>query len=603
MNEDKVVVIKGDPTIAKKKILAAEGRKLRVAAYCRVSTLNDEQVDSFKSQVAYYTGMIASNPDWENAGIYADEGISGTQAEKRPQFLKMVAAAMNGQIDIILVKSLSRFGRNTVDNLNYVRAFREKNVAIHFEEEGIDTSKEGGEIMITILSSCAQQEVQNTSEHVKTGLKMIMSRGDLIGNAGCLGYDYDKTSKSIKVNSTEAKTIRYIFDRYIQGAGTTILARELEQMGYKTKDGGTHWFDSTILGIIKNEKYKGDLVQGKTFTVDPITKRRLRNFGEADKYCMENHHEAIVTPEVFDEANRILSQRSYCRRLPNDGTRIRLSRAYTFSTMLECGFCHSVLVRRRWCGGANGPIPIWQCVRYSKKGKENCPYSKAIPEHVIQEAFVDVYNAVVSGNSVVVDEFLSASQETIGKNDLPLQKKSNQRRLEESKEKQDKLVGLYINGTITEEAYQKQFATLSKESKKLLEEKDKIGYAEQAMAEESARIEGFKKAVTLNGKSPLKEFDPSIFETCIEKVIIGSDENKDEPDPYAMTFVFKNSFCGSVGKSSNEDSSKKSCQPVIIATLSHFWRHCLFVQSGKHERQKRIRDFLAVKAIVINEEN
>lgn len=150
--------------------------------------MNDEQVDSFKSQVAYYTGVIASNPDWENAGIYADEGISGTQAEKRPQFLKMVAAAMNGQIDIILVKSLSRFGRNTVDNLNYVRAFREKNVAIHFEEEGIDTSKEGGEIMITILSSCAQQEVQNTSEYVKTGLKMIMSRGDLIGNAGYLGY-------------------------------------------------------------------------------------------------------------------------------------------------------------------------------------------------------------------------------------------------------------------------------------------------------------------------------------------------------------------------------------------------------------------------------
>jgi DNA invertase Pin-like site-specific DNA recombinase len=280
-----------------------------VAAYCRVSTMADEQIDSFKSQVAYYTSLINSNPEWENAGIYADEGLSGTQADKRPQFLKMVAAAMNGQIDIILVKSLSRFGRNTVDNLNYIRAFKEKNVAIRFEEEGIDTSKESGEIMITILSSCAQQEVQNTSEHVKTGLKMIMSRGQLIGYNGCLGYDYDKATKSIKVNKEEAKIVRYIFSRYLQGAGTTVLARELTELGYKGKDGNPRWFDSTILGIIKNEKYKGDIVQGKTFTVDPISKRRLRNFGESDQYCIRNHHEAIVSEDDWNKAQEILKQR------------------------------------------------------------------------------------------------------------------------------------------------------------------------------------------------------------------------------------------------------------------------------------------------------
>jgi DNA invertase Pin-like site-specific DNA recombinase len=395
MSENRVVVIKGDPNIAKKKAAEQAGRKIRVAAYCRVSTMADEQIDSFKSQVAYYTSLINSNPEWENAGIYADEGLSGTQADKRPQFLKMVAAAMNGQIDIILVKSLSRFGRNTVDNLNYIRAFKEKNVAIRFEEEGIDTSKESGEIMITILSSCAQQEVQNTSEHVKTGLKMIMSRGQLIGYNGCLGYDYDKATKSIKVNKEEAKIVRYIFSRYLQGAGTTVLARELTELGYKGKDGNPRWFDSTILGIIKNEKYKGDIVQGKTFTVDPITKRRLRNFGESDQYCIRNHHEAIVSEDDWNKAQEILKQRSYCRRLPSDGTRVHLSRKYTFSTIMECGFCQGTMVRRRWCGGKNGPIPIWQCVNYSKKGKEVCPYSKGIPEFVIQGAFVDIYNAVI----------------------------------------------------------------------------------------------------------------------------------------------------------------------------------------------------------------
>lgn len=599
MNEDKVVVIKGDPNIAKKKAAQEEGRKLRVAAYCRVSTLNDEQIDSFKSQVAYYTNLINSNPDWENAGIYADEGISGTQADKRPQFLKMVSAAMNGQIDIVLVKSLSRFGRNTVDNLNYVRAFREKNVTIHFEEEGIDTSTGGGEVMITILSSCAQQEVQNTSEHVKTGLKMIMSRGQLVGYNGCLGYDYDKQTKSIKVNPEEAKVVRYIFNRYLQGAGTTILARELEELGYKTKDGSTRWFDSTILGIIKNEKYKGDIVQGKTFTVDPITKRRLRNFGEADQFRMENHHEAIVTPEVFDEANKILIQRSYCRRLPSDGSRVRLSRAYTFSTMLECGFCHSVLVRRRWYGGRPGVVPIWQCVCYSKKGKENCPNSKAIPERVIQEAFVDVYNAVVSGNDEVLSEFISTSENTVGDSSLSLQKKTNQRLLDENKAKQDKLVGLYINGTVSEEAYQKEFSKLSREAKTLQEEKDKIGYAEQAFAEKVARIDGFNKAVAANGKSPLKEFDPSIFETCIQKVIVGGKGKNGLPDPYKMSFVFKSSFLSLAENSEHSTSNDNSY--LTIASVSHFWRHCVFVEKGRHERQKEIHDFVDVGAIVANE--
>ena len=598
MSENRVVVIKGDPNIAKKKAAEQAGRKIRVAAYCRVSTMADEQIDSFKSQVAYYTSLINSNPEWENAGIYADEGLSGTQADKRPQFLKMVAAAMNGQIDIILVKSLSRFGRNTVDNLNYIRAFKEKNVAIRFEEEGIDTSKESGEIMITILSSCAQQEVQNTSEHVKTGLKMIMSRGQLIGYNGCLGYDYDKATKSIKVNKEEAKIVRYIFSRYLQGAGTTVLARELSELGYKGKDGSLRWFDSTILGIIKNEKYKGDIIQGKTFTVDPITKRRLRNFGESDQYCIQNHHEAIVSEADWNKAQEIIKQRSYCRRLPSDGSRIKLSRKYTFSTVMECGFCHGTIVRRRWCGGKNGPIPIWQCVNYSKKGKELCPCSKGIPEFVIQGAFVDIYNAVISGKDAVMDEILSVSESTIGKSDFALQKKANQRLLDENKAKRDKLVGLYLNRAVDEQTYQKEYGKLEKDEKNLQAEKDRMEFAEAQQSESSDRLERFRKFISANGKGPIKEFDSALFDTCIDKVVIGGKDKGGNEDSYQMTFIFKASFAGVIAPEKGEKVAIDSGKYVVIGEAHHYWQHATFVQSGRHERQKRIKDLVNLIAVV-----
>jgi DNA invertase Pin-like site-specific DNA recombinase len=325
----------GQVQIIKAKKLAKEvadsGRKLRVAAYCRVSTTSDEQIDSFNSQMTYYKTLIESNPNWVNAGIYADEGITGTAAEKRPDFMRMITDAMQGRIDVILVKSLSRFARNTVDTLNYVRALKEKKVYVRFEEEHIDTATEQGELLITVLSSVAQQEVQNTSEHVKKGLSMMMSKGDLVGFNSCLGYNYDEKTKKITINEKEAEIIRYIFKRYLEGIGTTVLARELGEHGWKTKYGSAHWCDSTILGILKNEKYKGDLLQGKTFTVDPITKKRLENRGESDKFYLTNHHEPIVSVDEWERANAMLQKRSYVRRLNPDGTRSRFSRTYPFS--------------------------------------------------------------------------------------------------------------------------------------------------------------------------------------------------------------------------------------------------------------------------------
>ena len=280
-------------------------KRVRVAAYCRVSTDMKEQLYSYQSQMAHYTDMIKGKPEWEFAGIYADEGITGTSASKRESFLKMINDCLDGKIDMVITKSISRFARNTLDVLNYVRKLKEKKVAIFFEEENINTLTMDGEMLLTVLSSVYQQEVENTSPHVRKGLRMKMERGEIVGFCGCLGYDYHKDTKSLTVNKQEAITVKYIFRRYLEGAGTTMIARELQNLGYTTKNGRTNWNTGSVLHIIGNEKYIGDLVNGKSYTVDPITKRRLLNNGESTKYIAHDHHPAIISKETFQKAQEI----------------------------------------------------------------------------------------------------------------------------------------------------------------------------------------------------------------------------------------------------------------------------------------------------------
>lgn len=283
-------------------------KRLRVAAYCRVSTDSEDQLNSYKSQVQHYTDLIKSKSEWDLAGIYADEAITGTQVTKREDFQRLINDCMNGDVDMIITKSISRFARNTLDTLKYVRMLKEKGIAVFFEEENINTLTMDGELLLVILSSVAQQEVENISANVKKGLKMKMQRGELVGFQGCLGYDYHPEDKSISINEEEAEIVRYIFRRYIEGAGGSVIAQELENLGYKTKRGSTRWAETTVIGIIKNEKYKGDILMGKTFTLDPISKRRLDNFGEEDQFYMKKRiaefRRTLEENEVLDTFDR-----------------------------------------------------------------------------------------------------------------------------------------------------------------------------------------------------------------------------------------------------------------------------------------------------------
>ena len=413
--------------------------RLRVAAYCRVSTDDEDQIKSYNSMVRYYTDLIQNNKDWIFVGVYADKAITGTKIDKRDEFQRIIQDCMDGKIDMIIAKSIPRFARNTLDTLKYVRMLKERNIAVYFEVEKINTLKDG-EFLITILSSVAQQEVENISANVKKGLKMKMQRGELVGFQGCLGYDYNPADKTITINEEEAAVVRYIFQRYTEGAGGSVIAKELENLGYKTKRCSPKWADSTVIGIIKNEKYKGDILLGKTFTVDPISKRRLYNFGEEDQFYIREHHEPIISEEVFEAAQEILRRRAKPRSLNVDGKREKFSRKYAFSCMIECGFCGGTLTRRSWHSSSQYNKAIWQCVVSTKKGKKFCPESKGVDERTIERAFVESYRLLCQNNKDVLDEFMKRTEETLSESNAGKRLAKAERDIHALEVKKNKLV-------------------------------------------------------------------------------------------------------------------------------------------------------------------
>ena len=379
-------------------------RKLRVAAYCRVSTDSEDQIKSYNSMIKYYTDLIEKNDEWEFVGIYADKAITGTNVKKRNDFKRLIEDCTNGEIDMIITKSIPRFARNTLDTLKYVRMLKEMNVAVYFEVEKINTLKDG-EFLTTILSSVAQQEVENTSAYVKKGLKMKMKRGEMVGSHRCFGYEVDKETRQLKIVEEEATAVRYIFNRYLEGAGGRVIANELNKKGIFTIN-NVEWSAPTVLGIIKNEKYKGDMLQGKTFTIDPISKRRLHNNGEEDKYYVIDHHEPIVSKEIFDKAQKLRKAKS-TKKLANGTDQVVINRRYAFSSMLKCGYCGKNLVRKQWHSNSKYSKAVWYCSEPCRKGVKYCPNAKAISESVLEEAFVESYNRLCDNKQDVLEDLLA----------------------------------------------------------------------------------------------------------------------------------------------------------------------------------------------------
>lgn len=546
--------------------------RMRVAAYCRVSTDDEDQIKSYNSMVRHYTDLIKGCKDWVFAGVYADKAITGTK-DGRDEFQKLINDSLAGKIDMIIAKSIPRFARNTLDTLKYVRMLKEHNVAVYFEVEKINTLTDG-EFLLTILSSVAQQEVENTSAYVKKGLKMKMKRGELVGFQGCLGYDYDVDTKTLSINEEGAEVVRYIFNRYVSGAGSTIIARELNEQGHKTIRGNP-WTTSSVMGVIKNEKYVGDIMMGKSFTVDPISKRRLENRGEEDRFYIKDHHPAIIEREVFEKATALRTRRNGSRNTVTPGKREKYARQYAFSSMLQCGFCGAMLSRRHWHSQTNHAKTIWQCSNYTRNGKKSCPHSKGIPEKIIEDAFVESYQLMCGDNNDVLNEFMKRLEDTLKEGNLKEQIASIVKSRDALITKRKMLLDKYVDGGIIREVYESRDRDYQIKIQQYEYEIDKLSDELDQEDDLQKRIHEFRK--TLSDNQVLQEFDRDIFESIIEKVIVGGEDEEGNKDPYMLTFIYKTGFKQSGTLNSNFDKacSNDGVESSIGVSKSdgqHMWR-------------------------------
>lgn len=390
MSEMKVTVI---PARRRRRNLAApeEIKKLRVAAYCRVSTDTEEQETSYDAQIEHFTKYIKGNKEWEFAGIYADEGISATNTKKREQFNQMVQDAQDGKIDMIITKSISRFARNTLDCLKTVRKLKEKNVPVFFEKENINTMDASGELLLTIMSSIAQQESESLSKNVKIGLQYRFQQGKMSLNYNrFLGYTRDEEGKLVIVPE-EAETVKRIFREYLEGGSTTGIAAGLEADGILTGANRKKWYGTTVVKILRNEKYIGDAVLQKTYTVDFLEKKRAKNDGLIPQYYVEGSHEAIISDQIFMEVQAEIARRAALRTDTKDKS--SYFSKYAFSGIVFCGECGSPYRRLTWTPHGKKRY-VWRCRKRVSKGVDNCQ-SRTLHEEVLQDAVVQAIKQTI----------------------------------------------------------------------------------------------------------------------------------------------------------------------------------------------------------------
>ncbi len=563
--------------------------KIKVAAYCRVSTDNSEQLSSFQSQVEYYKNKIASKPEWVLAEIYSDEAVTGTKYACREGFIKMIEDRIAGKIDIIMTKSISRFARNTVDTLNYVRKLKAINVAVYFEEENINTLTMDGELLLTILSSVAQQEVQNTSEHVKKGLKMKLQRGEMVGFNKCLGYDYDPKTKQISINKEEAKIVRFIFEKYAQGIGASSIAKELLRLNIKTSRGHDRWSDTTIVGIIRNEKYYGDCIFGKTYTIDPIEKKRVKNTGQSDMFFMENHHEAIISKELWDKANEYLKKRSDTRKKLIDGPFLDFAGKYTFSRKIHCGFCGQTFTRRNHIQTTTTKKRTWKCYSSTREGIKACADSKSIDEVLIEEAFVNMMQYLMKNETNMVDKFISNTRALLEKN-VPLKSVETLKKMIRDLElKQNKLVDLMLEGTLTKEKYQQKNEEMSNKIEQLKKELKDYGEIEDKQKNLELKLSSMRDLLSQNIE--MNEFDADVFEALIKNVVVGGYDLGNVKQPYMITFVF----------SSNRKSLNTDMEFAVLDSFLMKTNFYAFEKNRFGERTKVLIDNIPIRIAIENE--
>lgn len=488
-------------------------KKLRVAAYARVSTEQDEQQNSYETQVKYYTHLIEANPDWESAGIFADEGISGTNTKRRDGFNRMMEAALNGNIDLIMTKSISRFARNTVDTLQAIRELKAKGIEVRFEKEHINTLDPKCEVMLTIMSSLAQEESRSISENVRWGRQRSMQNGKVsMPFKRFLGYRRGTDGK-IEIDESEAEIVRRIYSMFLDGKTIRYIADVLTEDGIPTPGGKRVWSVSTIKSILSNEKYKGDALLQKTIVVDYLTKKVKKNEGDARQYYISNSHPAIIPPDQFDLVQVELERRS------RHGS--KLSGKNVLTAKLVCGDCGGYFGHKVFHGKDKFRTDVWYCnQRYN--GDKVCE-TPLLREYAIKKAFLTALNKVLKNKTAY--EILYESE---------LKELSNTTKLESQRTQaedalQDALDSL--QGIIKENTQYKQDQTVYlmkyNAQKDIVDEKKQLlEAAKKAILAQTAKKEKLRRFMRVLAMCEweMTEFRDDVFTLAIDRILVEKGE-------------------------------------------------------------------------------
>lgn len=505
MKNKSVTIIPATKRVGTLKVDAEEKPKLRVAAYCRVSTDSDEQASSYEVQVEHYANFINSNSEWELAGIYADDGISGTSTKNREEFNRLIQDCMENKVDRIITKSISRFARNTLDCLKYIRQLKEKNIPVFFEKENIDTMDSKGEIMLTIMASLAQQESQSLSQNVKLGLQYRYQQGEItINHNRFLGYTKDEDGHLI-IEPAEAEVVKRIFKEYLEGSSLIQIARNLEADRILTGAGNKNWAGTTVKGILVNEKYMGDALLAKTHTVDFLTKKRVKNNGIVPQYYVENSHEPIIPKTLFLQVQEEITRRA---NLKNKKGSVTYSSKYALSGITYCGKCGEIYRRLHWNNRGKKSI-VWRC--YSRLDKTKDCDARTILEEDLKQVVVDGINRVF-GDEGRIKDILNSNIQKILKVDNTLEVETidsqlqvlQQQLLEQSSKNQDVV------------SIGNQIIQLKEKKQSILLSKAESNSSKQRMAEMMEFIEQV-------GKDRL-EYDEVFVRRLVEQVMV-YDEN------------------------------------------------------------------------------
>ena len=508
-------------TVIPTKVQTAENRdkyhQLRVAAYCRVSTEQEEQQNSFAVQVAYYTDLINKKKEWTLAGIFADEGISGTQTKKRTEFNRMIRMCKKKKIDLVITKSISRFARNTVDCLEYVRQLKDLGIGVIFEKENINTLKMTSEFMIALYGSFAQAESESISKNVSWGKEKAFREGKVpFQYKKLLGYRKGADGKP-EIIPEEAETVRSIFSLYLDGYTLLNIAQILMDQKITTATGKSEWTKSAIQSILKNEKYVGDALLQKTFTVDCITHKVVKNNGERPMYLVTDHHTPIIDRDTFDRVQQEIARRNSKRKI-SDQTKTeqgKYSGKYALSELLICGQCGTPYRRRIWTKNGKKQV-VWRCISRLEHGKKYCPDSPTITEKKLHRGIVCAINNYYSCRDDIV-RILKANIGSVLECQGQEEILSIEKRLKEIDQARTDLVGLIASGGCDEDKLDGEFAKLYAEERDLNERLKMLKSQNQTSAETQQKLDKITEMIE-HEKFELETFDNVLVRKLIECV-------------------------------------------------------------------------------------